>query len=188
MSKSTVAQLQALPGVSAEACAETNGFFLQQTMLRIRDPKLSLDFYTRVLGMTLVCKLDFADMRFSLYFLGYVEKEEIPEDPLARAAWMFGLPGLIELTHNYGTEDDPEFKGYANGNSDPGKGFGHIGLSVPSVEKACARFEELGVEFVKRPNDGKMRNLAFITDPDGYWIEILEPSNAAQFVNWAGNS
>jgi lactoylglutathione lyase len=103
---------------------------------------------------------------------------------------MFGLPGLIELTHNYGTENDPDFKGYADGNSEPGKGFGHIGVSVPSsVEEACARFQALGVDFVKKPEDGKMRNLAFIRDPNGYWIEILEPSKkaAAQFVEWADN-
>ena len=185
MSKATVAELQALPGVAASKDSSTDGFMLQQTMLRIRDPASSLDFYTRVLGMTLLTKLDFPDMGFSLYFLGYVDKDAIPEDPVARAAWMFGLQGLIELTHNYGTESDPEFKGYANGNSDPGKGFGHIGLSVPSVRQACHRFEKMGVEFVKRPSDGKMQNLAFIKDPDGYWIEILEASNAAQFVNWA---
>jgi lactoylglutathione lyase len=189
MSKSTVSQLQSLPGVSAETPRETDGYILQQTMLRIVDPKPSLDFYTRVLGMTLVCKLDFPDMAFSLYFLGYVKKEDIPEDPTARAAWMFGLPGLIELTHNYGTENDPDFKGYADGNSEPGKGFGHIGVSVPSVEAACERFQALGVDFVKKPEDGKMRNLAFIRDPNGYWIEILEPSKkaAAQFVEWADN-
>ena len=47
--------------------------------------------------------------------------------------------------------------------------YGHIGLSVPNVEAACERFESLGVPFVKRPNDGKMKGLAFIQDPDGYW-------------------
>lgn len=44
---------------------------------------------------------------------------------------------------------------------------------VPDVEAACARFEKLGVNFVKRPNDGSMKGIAFITDPDGYWIEIF---------------
>jgi len=55
---------------------------------------------------------------------------------------------------------------------------------VPSVEAACTRFETLGVQFVKKPNEGKMKNLAFIKDPDGYWVEILEAANAAMFVDW----
>ncbi|KAL4439269.1 hypothetical protein ABPG77_004171 [Micractinium sp. CCAP 211/92] len=157
-------------------------------MYRIKDPKVSLDFYTRVLGMTLLSKLDFADMKFSLYFLGYAKPEEVPEDPVERCRWMMGQPACLELTHNWGTESDPEFKGYCNGNNDPGRGFGHIGLTVPDVDAACQRFEELGVEFVKKPNDGKMRNLAFIKDPDGYWIEILTPGNAQQFIDWPGNN
>jgi len=157
---------------------------MQQTMFRIRDPESSLDFYTRILGMNLLCKLDFPDMKFSLYFVGYGEPQAVPDDPVERAAWMFGLKGCIELTHNYGTENDPEFKGYHNGNSDP-QGFGHIGITVPSVLRACDRFERLGVEFVKKPDAGKMKNIAFIKDPDGYWIEILETENAKTFVEWA---
>jgi len=59
-------------------------FIFQQTMLRVRDPQAALDFYTRVLGMTLLAKLDFPSMSFSLYFLAYEKQEDIPQDPVER--------------------------------------------------------------------------------------------------------
>ena len=145
----------------------TQDFVFNQTMLRIKDPEVSLEFYRDILGMTLVKKLDFPEMSFSLYFLAYGTEESLTSIGNA-----FGRPGVLELTHNYGTETDSDFEGYHNGNAEP-KGFGHIGIAVPDVNAACERFEKLGIEFVKRPNDGKMKGLAFIKDPDGYWIEIL---------------
>jgi lactoylglutathione lyase len=164
----------------------TSGFRLHHTMLRVRDPVVSTDFYTRVMGMTLLAKLPFDDMGFTLFFMGYAAPADVPAEPLARARAMFNHPGaVLELTHNHGTELDAEFKGYHNGNAEP-KGFGHICVMTPSVAAACARFESLGVEFVKRPDEGKMRNVAFILDPDGYWIEVLEPGVAADLVAWPG--
>jgi len=164
----------------------TESFALNQTMLRIRDPEPSLAFYQDVLGMTLLQKLDFAEMRFSLYFLAYLaEGEAIPEDPAERARFIFNRETTLELTHNWGTESDADFKGYHDGNSEP-RGFGHIGISVANVAEACARFEALGVPFKKRPQDGKMKDIAFITDPDGYWIEILSAGGMADSISTAG--
>ncbi|MFT7460177.1 MAG: lactoylglutathione lyase [Planctomycetota bacterium] len=158
----------------------TEGFVFNQTMFRIKDPDRSLAFYSDVLGMTLLKKLDFPEMKFTLFFLGYVRADDdpIPDDSLKRAEYTFEQKALLELTHNWGTEKDEAFKGYHSGNDDP-RGFGHIGLSVPDVYGACKRFEELDVEFVKKPDDGSMKGIAFIKDPDGYWIEILQASVSA---------
>jgi lactoylglutathione lyase len=150
----------------------TKGFFFQQTMMRIKDPKKTLPFYTEVLGMKLLQHLDFPAMKFALYFLGY--EDEIPTDA-QKTGWVFTRKATLELTHNYGTENDPD-QSYHNGNSEP-RGFGHIGIVVPDVYAACERFEKFGVEFIKTPDGGKMKGLAFIKDPDGYWIEILNPAN-----------
>ncbi len=160
----------------------TEDFVFNQTMLRIADPKTSLAFYTDVLGMTLIQKLDFPAACFSLYFLGYLREGEelLPEDRTARTAYAFRQKGILELTHNWGTEADPGFQ-YHNGNVEP-RGFGHIGIAVPDVDAACARFDALGVPFVKRPQEGQMKGLAFIADPDGYWIEILNPLSLASMV------
>ena len=148
----------------------TQDYVLNQTMLRIKDPVVSIPFYTDVLGMTLIQQLDFPPMKFSLYFLGYLDPADgpIPEEPVERAKWTFSRKALLELTHNWGTENEPDFQ-HHDGNSDP-RGFGHIGVSVPDVYQACERFDTLGVDYVKRPDDGNMKGLAFIKDPDGYLI------------------
>ena len=158
----------------------TQGYVMQQTMLRIKDPKPSLEFYENVLGMKLLGKYDFPGMKFTLYFLGY--EQELPEgDDKAKAEWVFRRPALIELTHNWGTENDDSFEGYHSGNQEP-KGFGHIGISVPDVYAASERFAKYDVEFVKKPDDGSMKGLAFIKDPDGYWIEILSAEGITEII------
>ncbi|MEI2431259.1 MULTISPECIES: lactoylglutathione lyase [Lysobacter] len=169
-------ELNAVPGVTAQPEAATRDFVFNHTMLRIKDPAASLDFYTRVLGFTLVRKRDFIDAKFSLYFLVLVnDPSQIPAEEPARGQWLLSQRGVLELTHNHGTENDADFA-YHHGNSDP-RGFGHICVSVPDVEAACARFEQLGVAFQKRLTDGRMKDIAFIKDPDGYWVEILQPTS-----------
>ncbi|XP_026461759.1 lactoylglutathione lyase-like [Ctenocephalides felis] len=157
--------------------SSTSDFIFQQTMYRIKDPRKSLPFYTGVLGMTLLQKLDFPEMKFSLYFMGFEKASDVPQDNKERTAWAMSRKATLELTHNWGSELDPDCT-YHTGNSDP-RGFGHIGLMVPDVEAACERFEKLGVKFIKKPQDGKMKGLAFICDPDGYWIEIFNAKHVA---------
>jgi len=167
------------PGLCENPDPETQQYIFGHTMMRIKDPKRSLDFYTRVLGMRLIRRFDFPEMKFTLFFLGMVSDKEvkgIPEDRNKRSTWVFGNRAMLELTHNWGTEDEAGFS-YHSGNQEP-KGFGHIGFTVPDVYKACERLEKLGVEFVKKVDAGKMTGLAFIKDPDGYWIEILQADMA----------
>ena len=168
-----------LPGVAAEAPAAARGFVFNHSMLRVKDPQVALAFYTGVMGMRLLRKLDFPEMRFSLYFLARPDSgEEVPEDAGARTAWTFAQRGVLELTHNWGTEADAAFS-YHDGNAQP-QGFGHICFSVPDLDAAVRWFDENAVPYVKRPEQGKMKDVAFIKDPDGYWIEIVEPARLKQ--------
>ncbi|CAO1630103.1 unnamed protein product [Parajaminaea phylloscopi] len=143
--------------------SETKDYRLNHTMIRIKDPEKSLHFYTEILGMDLIDEHDAGD--FKLFFLAF------PDSPSAKAQSRAHREGIVELTWNKGTEKDPSFK-YHNGNDEP-QGFGHLCISVPDLDAACVRFEKLGVAFKKRPQDGKMRNIAFALDPDQYWIEII---------------
>ncbi|MGG1355105.1 lactoylglutathione lyase [Psychrobacter pacificensis] len=153
---------------------QTTGFTFNHTMLRVKDPAKSLAFYTGVLGMTLLAVKKFPDMEFDLYFLAKLtesERENLPAgDDLEIFA--FRQRGILELTHNYGTETKADFS-YHDGNQDP-QGFGHICFNVPNLADAVAWFDKNNVEFKKRPEDGSMKNIAFIKDVDGYWIEIVQ--------------
>lgn len=162
------------PGLCTNPDAVTQQYIFNHTMLRVRDPKVSLDFYSRVLGMKLLRKVDFNEWKFSLYFLAMISDEKsIPQtNDEDRSAFTAGLSGVLELTHNHGTEMESETP-YHNGNTEP-RGFGHICFSVPDIKAACARFEALGVNFQKKLGEGGMKNIAFIKDPDNYWVEIIE--------------
>ncbi|KAG5515588.1 hypothetical protein RHGRI_036580 [Rhododendron griersonianum] len=86
------------PGLQASADEATKDYFMQQTMYRIKDPKVSLDFYSRVLGMSLLKRLDFPEMKFSLYFMGYEDPTSAPSDSVDRTVWTFSKKATIELT------------------------------------------------------------------------------------------
>lgn len=173
-----------LPGVATQRDAATQEFVFNHSMLRVKDAQASLDFYTRVLGFSLVRKVDFAEWKFSLYFLVLADEGEIPafadDAELGdgqRREWLARQRGVLELTHNHGTETQEGFA-YHSGNGEP-RGFGHLCVSVPDIRAACARFEQLGVAFQKRLSEGGMRDIAFIKDPDGYWVEIIQPTPLA---------
>ncbi|KAK6909547.1 lactoylglutathione lyase [Kwoniella mangroviensis CBS 8507] len=157
----------------SSSATNTATYKFNHTMLRIKDPKVSIPWYENVLGMQKFKESPGGD--FTNYFLafpaGFGDKANASDDE--KASVQLNREGVLELCHNWGTESDPNFKGYASGNEEPGRGFGHIAVTVDNLEAAVKRFDELGVKFKKRPEDGKMRHIAFIYDPDGYWIEIL---------------
>ncbi|MGM0914727.1 MAG: lactoylglutathione lyase [Pseudomonadota bacterium] len=165
------------PGVESPT-PESQGFRLNHTMLRVKDPEKALAFYSRVFGMSVVRRLDFEEMQFSLYFLARLEQgDDVPEDAGQRTVWTFSQKGLLELTHNWGTEDQADFA-YHDGNAEP-QGFGHICFSVPDLAAAEAWFDANDVEFVKRADQGKMKDVVFVKDADGYWIEVVQADRLA---------
>jgi lactoylglutathione lyase len=130
------------------------------TMLRVKDPQRSIEFY-KFLGLSQINKIAQPEANFDLYFLAY----DGPSSCSPQQHWT-DREGVLELTHNYGTEKDPNFK-VANGNEEPGKGFGHIAISVDNIQAACQRLEDAGYPFQKKLTEGKMRSIAFAKDPDG---------------------
>ncbi|KAL7510632.1 hypothetical protein ACHAXN_007625 [Cyclotella atomus] len=158
---------------------ETKEYIMQQTMVRVKDPVKSLEFYCNVLGFRLIHYSEFPQWKFNVYFVAPVDSSKATREE--RWNHCMRTPGCVELTWNYGSEAE-EGMVYNTGNadttgtSDGSKirgGFGHIGITVPNVYTACERFHKLGVQFHKSPNSGGMKGLAFIKDPDGYLIEVL---------------
>jgi lactoylglutathione lyase len=130
---------------------ESRSSRLLHTMIRVRDLDRSIDFYTRLLGMTLLRRKDYPSGEFTLAFVGY-------GDEAGNTA--------IELTYNW-SQKEP----YALGS-----GFGHPAIGVADVAKTCERLAEKGVPIPRLP--GPMKHggsvIAFIEDPDGYKIELIE--------------
>lgn len=137
-------------------------------MIRVKDAEKSLKFYQDICGMTLFRKNENTSAGFTLFFLGYPGENGAPAEGEGTAT----REGLLELTWNHGTEKEENFK-YHNGNDQP-QGFGHLCLTVDDIDAACERFDKLGVNWKKRLTDGRMKNVAFILDADGYWIEVVQ--------------
>ena len=120
------------------------------TMLRVGNLDKSLDFYQNVLGMKLLRKHEFPEHEFTLAFVGYGDESDNT---------------VIELTYNWGTES-----------YDLGNAYGHIAIGVDDVYATCDRIKEKGGKVVREagPMQGGDTVLAFVEDPDGYKIELLE--------------
>lgn len=125
-----------------------------------------VEFYEH-LGMKMIRKIEQPEAKFDLYFLGYDSPKAV-----SHGNHFSDREGLIELTHNYGTENDPNYK-VTTGNAEPHRGFGHTCISVDNIQAACQRIEDAGYKFQKKLTDGRMRSIAFALDPDGYWVEII---------------
>ncbi len=124
-------------------------------MLRVRDLERSLDFYCNKLGMKLLRRKDYPGGEFTLAFVGYQDEAD---------------GTVIELTHNWGTDD-----------YDLGDAFGHIALGVDDIYATCETLREAGCRIVREPGPMKHGStcIAFIEDPDGYKIELIELSSRA---------
>jgi len=148
----------------------------QQAMLRIKDPAKSLHFYRDLMGMTLVDKLDFPQYSFALYFLSTLPAgETLDVTPGTQEAHdkLWSMEGVaLELTHNYGTEEKDDFR-YYPGNQER-DGFGHMAFNC-NPNTATEKLLKAGVSFKKKPEEGRMKGIAFARDPDGYLVELCNP-------------
>ncbi|MET3131128.1 lactoylglutathione lyase [Oxalobacteraceae bacterium GrIS 1.11] len=120
------------------------------TMLRVGDLQRSIDFYTKVLGMKLLRTSDNPEYRYKLAFLGYGANPDHAE---------------LELTYNYGVDS-----------YDLGSAYGHIAISADNIVQACAAVKANGGTVTREPDPVKGGNtvIAFVADPDGYKIELIE--------------
>jgi lactoylglutathione lyase len=123
---------------------------LLHTMLRVGDLQRSIDFYTRVLGMQLLRTTERPEQKYSLAFVGYGTNPDHAE---------------IELTYNHGVSS-----------YEIGTAFGHLALGVPDVYASCDRIRAAGGAITREPGPVKGGNtvIAFVTDPDGYKIELIQ--------------
>lgn len=123
---------------------------LLHTMLRVGDLQRSIDFYTHVMGMQLLRTTERPEQKYSLAFVGYGGNPEQAE---------------IELTYNHGVDQ-----------YDLGTAYGHIAIAVPDVYAACDKIRANGGAVTREPGPvkGGSTVIAFVTDPDGYKLELIE--------------
>jgi len=128
---------------------------LLHTMLRVGDLQRSIDFYTNVLGMKLLRTSDNPEYKYKLAFLGYGSNPEHAE---------------LELTYNYGVES-----------YEMGTAYGHIAIGVDDAKKACDAARNAGGKVTREPGPvkGGSTVIAFLTDPDGYKVELIERPEAS---------
>ena len=128
---------------------------LLHTMLRVGNLQRSIDFYTQVLGMTLLRKSDNPEYKYTLAFVGYGHNPDHAE---------------LELTYNWGVA-----------HYELGTAYGHIALAVPDAKTACDKIRAAGGQVTREagPVKGGSTVIAFITDPDGYKVELTERSEMA---------
>ncbi len=126
------------------------------TMLRVGNLERSLAFYTEVLGMQLLRRRDYPEGRFTLAFVGYGDEAH---------------HSVLELTHNWDTD-----------HYDLGSGYGHIALGVADAYQACDDIKARGGQVVREagPMKGGVTVIAFVEDPDGYKIELIQQDNNAR--------
>jgi lactoylglutathione lyase len=119
-------------------------------MLRVGDLQRSIDFYTQVMGMQLLRQTENPEYKYTLAFVGYGRNPEHAE---------------IELTYNWGVDS-----------YEIGTAFGHLALGVPDVHGACERIKAAGGKVTREagPVKGGTTIIAFVTDPDGYKIELIQ--------------
>ena len=120
------------------------------TMLRVGDMQRSIDFYTKVMGMQVLRTTDRPEQKYSLAFVGYGDERE---------------NAVLELTYNYGVD-----------RYDLGSAFGHIAIAVDDAYAACERIKAAGGSVTREagPVKGGTTVIAFVTDPDGYKIELIQ--------------
>lgn len=154
-------------------------------MLRIKDPAVSVPFYQN-LGFTLIDTFDFPQYQFSLYFLTTLPldgpKYTLTPGTQEAHDFLWTYDGVtLELTHNHGTESNPNHH-YHPGNAER-DGFGHIAINVDDVYATSTKLEQAGCSFKKKPDEGRMKGLAFVYDPDQYWVEIVKRAENSGILN-----